>query len=311
MYRTVSNRSGIEQASSNFSILFWFYKPEYSLIQPPISLYWSRKMVANRAASLVMSWRADITEKIKSYLGDYQHASGEGGWKPGWRHEPVPIAYRSKESSKFSVWKSLWAPQIVEKQVAAASTATTTRIGSLPVYPKSSDPGYAGRRSSSKSQMGRSLWLEQEWRLRISCTRFITGSCSRSRLKKSRAHRCIRRCIRVPCQNEHWLCQCCRLFSCVQHRLATPPSILLQNIPKMPKSLPDWPLNFPAKSGHNQNPKWGLSFPSLLSNASNVGYLRSRRPAYHHLVLIIVFLWQIVQFIVCIRLGGHEGYISQ
>lgn len=37
---------------------------------------------------------------------------------------------------------------------------TTTRIGSLPVYPNSSDPGYAGRSSSSKSQMGRSLWLE-------------------------------------------------------------------------------------------------------------------------------------------------------
>ncbi len=43
-------------------------------------------------------------------------------------------------------------------------------------------------------------------------------------------------------------------------------------------------------------PKWGLSFPSFLSNASNVGYLRSRRPAcYHHLVPIIIFLWQLVQ----------------
>ncbi len=64
-----------------FSILLWFYKPEYSLIQPPISLYWSKKWVANRAASLVMSWRA---KKIKSCLGDCHHVSGDGSWKPGW-----------------------------------------------------------------------------------------------------------------------------------------------------------------------------------------------------------------------------------
>lgn len=147
----------------------------------------------------------------------------------------------SAEYSKFSIWKSLYAALIVAKQVVAASTATTTRIGSLPVYPNS--PGSRKCRPEcllSKSQMGRSLWLEQEWRLRISCTCCITGSCSRSTLKKSRAHRCIRRCIRGPRQNEHWLCQCCRLFFCIQHRLATPPSILLlQKMLKMPKSLPD------------------------------------------------------------------------
>lgn len=201
---------------------------------------------------------------------------------------PYPSHIAKKNLPNFPCGNLCKLHRSLKSRWRRASTATTTRIGSLPVYPNSSDPGYAGRRTSSKSQMGRSLWLEQEWRLRISCTRCITGSCSRSRLKKSRAHRCIRRCIRVPCQNEHWLCQCCRLFSCVQHRLATPPSILLQNIPKMPKSLPDWPLNSPAKSG--------LSFPSFLSNASNVGYLRSRRPAcYHHLVPIIIFLWQLVQ----------------
>lgn len=181
---------------------------------------------------------------------------------------------------------------IVEKQVAAASTATTTRIGSLPVYPTSSDPGNAGRMSSSKSQMGRSLWLEQEWRLRISCTRSITGSCSRSRLKTSRAHRCIRRCIRVLRQNEHWLCQ------------------MLQVVFLCPTSSCHTALNSPTEiAGDAQiaarltaqlfrsQPTWGLSFPYFLSNASNVGYFRFRRPAcYHPRVLMIISLWQLAQF---------------
>lgn len=68
------------------------YSPQYSY-----SLYWSRKRVANSAASLVMSWRAKTTRKTKLCLGDYQNVSGKGVWKPGWRHETVqvPITYRS------------------------------------------------------------------------------------------------------------------------------------------------------------------------------------------------------------------------
>lgn len=84
---------------------------------------------------------------------------GKGVWKPGWRHEPVPITYRSEESSKLEISVSCSLHRSLKSRWRRLRP-TTTKIGSLPIYPNSSDPGYAGRSSSSKSQMGRSLWLE-------------------------------------------------------------------------------------------------------------------------------------------------------
>lgn len=60
-------------------------------------------------------------------------------------------------------------------------------------------------------------------------------------------------------------------------------------------------------------PTWGLSFPSFLSNASNVGYLPSLSPP----CLLLssgtdnYFLVAISSILVCFRLGGPEGSISQ
>lgn len=239
-----------------------------------------------------MGWRAEITEKIKSCLGDCHHVSGEESWKPGLRHEPVPHHISLRRTFQvfrleISVLRRLH--RSLKSRWRRASTATTTRIGSLPVYPNSSDPGYAGRRSS-KSQMGRSVWLEQEWRLRISCTRCITQSQQTKKVKSASLHK-------------------------EMHKSTVPEWALVMSMLQVvflrPTSSCHTALNTPTKHSEDaqiaarltaqlsrktrSQSKWGLSFPSFLSNASNVGYLRSRRPAcYHHLVLISIFLWQLV-----------------
>lgn len=207
MYRTVSNRSGIEQASSNF-FEFYFHSLSPNTAPYSYSLQISLYVLKSKKGGEQGCFARDELEGSLDYREGQITCIGEMGlktWVKAWARYPSHISQRNLPNflvgylcklhrSLRSRWRRL--------------PPTTTRIGSLPVYPNSSDPGYAGRSSSSNRKWADHFGLSRSGAYESAAlAACITGSCSRSRLKKSRAHRCIRRCIRVPCQNEHWLWQ--------------------------------------------------------------------------------------------------------